>query len=51
MAVAGLGWMGLVHDRGYRRLPDRYPDGPLSPRLVMEADAVGAAAGTEGAGA
>jgi len=40
IAVVGLGWMGQVHSRGYRRLFDHYPDSPLKPRLVMAADAV-----------
>src|SRR5215210_820135 len=40
IAVVGLGWMGQVHSRGYRRLFDHYPDCPLKPRLVMAADAV-----------
>jgi predicted dehydrogenase len=40
ICVVGLGWMGQVHSRGYRRLFDHYPDCPLRPRLVMAADAV-----------
>jgi predicted dehydrogenase len=40
VAVVGLGWMGQVHSRGYRRLFDHYPDCPLKPRLVMAADTV-----------
>jgi len=40
IAVIGLGWMGQVHSRGYRRLFDHYPDSPLRPRLVMAADRV-----------
>ncbi len=44
VAVVGLGWMGQVHSRGYRRLLDHYPDSPLKPRLVMAADAVEARA-------
>ena len=40
ITVVGLGWMGQVHSRGYRRLFDHYPDCPLRPRLVMAADAV-----------
>jgi predicted dehydrogenase len=40
VAVVGLGWMGQVHSRGYRRLFDHYPDCPLKPRLVIAADAV-----------
>ncbi len=44
VAVIGLGWMGQVHSRGYRRLFDHYPDCPLRPRLVIAADAVQARA-------
>jgi predicted dehydrogenase len=40
IAVIGLGWMGQVHSRGYRRLFDHYPDCPLRPRLITAADAV-----------
>ena len=40
ICVVGLGWMGQVHSRGYRRLFDHYPDCPLRTRLVMAADAV-----------
>ena len=51
VAVVGLGRIGLVHDRGSRRVPDHYPDNPLSPRLKTAADAARTIAGTEGAGA
>lgn len=40
VGLVGLGWMGQVHSRGYRRLFDHYPDCPLRPRLVIAADAV-----------
>ncbi|MEW6637807.1 MAG: Gfo/Idh/MocA family oxidoreductase [Actinomycetota bacterium] len=40
IAVIGLGWMGQVHSRGYRRLFDHYPECPLRPRLVVAADSV-----------
>ena len=40
IGVIGLGWMGQVHTRGYRRMFDHYPDCPLAPRLVMAADPV-----------
>ncbi len=38
IGVIGMGWMGEVHSRSYRALPDRFPDGPV-PRLVVCADA------------
>ncbi|ABG04689.1 oxidoreductase-like protein [Rubrobacter xylanophilus DSM 9941] len=41
VAVIGMGWMGQVHSRGYRRLFHHYPECPLRPRLVVAADAVG----------
>jgi predicted dehydrogenase len=40
IGTIGLGWMGQVHGRGYRRLLDHYPDAPLRPRLVVASDAV-----------
>ena len=40
VGVIGLGWMGQVHGRGYRRLLDHYPDAPLRPRMVVASDAV-----------
>src|SRR5829696_4688807 len=40
IGIVGLGWMGEVHTRGYRRLLDHYPDCPLKPRLVIAADSV-----------
>ena len=40
VGIVGLGWMGQVHTRAYRRLPDHYPDCALTPRLVLAADTV-----------
>jgi predicted dehydrogenase len=40
IGIVGLGWMGQVHTRAYRRLFDHYPDCALKPRLVMAADTV-----------
>jgi predicted dehydrogenase len=45
IGIVGLGWMGQVHTRGYRRLFDHYPECPLKPRLVIAADAVEGRAG------
>jgi len=39
IGVIGMGWMGEVHSRSYRALPDRYPDDAV-PRLVACADPV-----------
>lgn len=41
IGIIGLGWMGQVHSRAYRRLFDHYPESPLRPRMVAVADAVG----------
>jgi predicted dehydrogenase len=38
--MVGLGWMGQVHTRSYRRLFDHYPDCELVPRLVIATDVV-----------
>lgn len=40
IGIIGLGWMGQVHGRAYRRLFDHYPESPLRPRLLAMADAV-----------
>jgi predicted dehydrogenase len=40
IGMVGLGWMGQVHTRAYRRLFDHYPECPLKPNLVIAADAV-----------
>ena len=40
VGMVGLGWMGQVHTRAYRRLLDHYPTSALAPRLVVAADAV-----------
>jgi predicted dehydrogenase len=40
VGMVGLGWMGQVHTRAYRRLLDHYPTSALRPRLVVAADAV-----------
>ena len=40
IGTVSLGWMGQLHTRAYRRLPDHYPGCELYPRLVLAADAV-----------
>jgi predicted dehydrogenase len=40
IGVIGMGWMGEVHSRSYRVLPDRFPGSGLRPRLVACADSV-----------
>src|SRR5207249_6811339 len=40
----GMGWMGEVHSRSYRAIPDRFHESGIRPRLVVCADAVEARA-------
>lgn len=40
VGVVGLGWMGRLHARSYRALPERYPELRVAPRLVVAADAL-----------
>jgi predicted dehydrogenase len=44
IGVIGMGWMGEVHSRSYRSIPDRFHESGISPRLVVCADAVEARA-------
>ncbi len=44
IGVIGMGWMGEVHSRSYRAIPDRFQDSGIQPRLVVCADAVAARA-------
>jgi len=39
IGVIGLGWMGRLHARSYRAVPERYPELRVAPRLVLAADA------------
>src|SRR3972149_6819974 len=40
VGLIGMGWMGLVHGRSYRQIPDRFPESGIRPRLVICADDV-----------
>src|SRR5437660_9948299 len=44
IGVIGMGWMGEVHSRSYRAIPDRFHESGIQPRLVVCADAVEARA-------
>ncbi|MEY4531391.1 MAG: hypothetical protein RLZZ156_2112, partial [Deinococcota bacterium] len=43
IGVIGMGWMGEVHSRSYRALPDRFL-GSIKPRLIMCSDNIQARA-------
>lgn len=43
VGVISLGWMGRLHARAYRALPERFPELGVRPRLVVAADPVAAA--------
>ena len=38
VGVLGVGWMGRLHARSYRAVPERYPELEVAPRLVLAAD-------------
>lgn len=40
IGVIGMGWMGEVHSRAYRLVPERFPDVPAVPELVACSDAL-----------
>ena len=40
VGVVSLGWMGRLHARSYRSIPERFPELGLAPRLVAAADPV-----------
>lgn len=44
IGVIGMGWMGEVHSRSYRAIPDRFPEAGIQPRLIVCADPVEARA-------
>lgn len=40
VGLVSVGWMGRLHARAYRALPDHFPELALRPRLVVAADPV-----------
>lgn len=44
IGIIGMGWMGEVHSRAYRAIPDRFHDSGIKPRLIVCADPVEARA-------
>ncbi|WP_114853111.1 Gfo/Idh/MocA family protein [Brachybacterium sp. YJGR34] len=40
VGVVGLGWMGRLHATSYQRVPSRFPELGLRPRLIAAADPV-----------
>lgn len=43
VGLISVGWMGRLHSRAYRALPDHFPELGVRPRLVVAADPVPAA--------
>lgn len=43
VGVISLGWMGRLHARSYRAIPERYPELRVRPRLVGAADPLASA--------
>ncbi|WP_242090649.1 Gfo/Idh/MocA family oxidoreductase [Curtobacterium sp. DN_7.5] len=43
VGLVSVGWMGRLHSRAYRALPDHFPELGVHPRLVVAADPVEAA--------
>ncbi|ROQ38679.1 putative dehydrogenase [Frondihabitans sp. PhB188] len=44
IGLISVGWMGRLHSRAYRALPDHFPELDVSPRFVVAADPVPQAA-------
>jgi predicted dehydrogenase len=40
VGLVSVGWMGRLHARSYRAVPEHYPELGVAPRLVVAADAV-----------
>lgn len=38
IGIIGMGWMGTVHSRAYRTIPDRFPACDIVPELIICAD-------------
>ena len=38
IGVVSLGWMGRLHASSYQRIPSRFPELGIRPRLVVAAD-------------
>lgn len=43
VGLVSVGWMGRLHSRAYRALPDHFPELGVQPRLVVAADPIEAA--------
>lgn len=43
VGLISVGWMGRLHSRAYRALPDHFPELGVHPRLVVAADPIEAA--------
>lgn len=43
VGLVSVGWMGRLHSRAYRALPDHFPELGVHPRLVVAADPIDAA--------
>ncbi|PFG29729.1 Gfo/Idh/MocA family protein [Paramicrobacterium agarici] len=44
VGLISVGWMGRLHTRSYKSIPERFPELGVRPRLVIAADAVAEAA-------
>ena len=40
IGLVSLGWMGRLHASSYQRLPSRFPELGIRPRLVVAADPI-----------
>lgn len=40
IGVIGMGWMGEVHSRAYRLVPERFPEVPVQPELIACSDSL-----------